>query len=131
MRAADASLRLPSIDRQIVRGRLAARISLEEHWQCQWHPFGASPTGVATREPRELPAMKLVLCTFCIFASAAAFSNCVCADPPPTIVEIPAHVLEDKIRGGKLAQVIGNMNGLAKERGKNNFGIRNLVAGPF
>jgi ADP-ribosylglycohydrolase len=33
----------------------------------------------------------------------------------PRFVEIPADVLEDKIRGGMLAQVIGNLNGLPHE----------------
>jgi ADP-ribosylglycohydrolase len=35
--------------------------------------------------------------------------------PQPHFLEIPAGVLEDKIRGGMLAQVIGNLNGLPHE----------------
>ena len=34
---------------------------------------------------------------------------------PPRFLEIPADVLEDKIRGGMFAQVIGNLNGLPHE----------------
>src|SRR6476660_9064491 len=37
------------------------------------------------------------------------------AQQPPRIIEIRADVLEDKIRGGMLAQVIGNLNGLPPE----------------
>ena len=37
------------------------------------------------------------------------------ADEPPHFIEIPADTLEDKIRGGMLAQVIGNLNGLPHE----------------
>src|SRR6185312_535188 len=37
------------------------------------------------------------------------------AQQPPRYIEIPADVLEDKIRGGMLAQVIGNLNGLPHE----------------
>src|SRR6188508_1363476 len=33
----------------------------------------------------------------------------------PRVVEIDANVLEDKIRGGMLAQIIGNLNGLPHE----------------
>src|SRR6187549_2182735 len=33
----------------------------------------------------------------------------------PRVVEIDADVLEDKLRGGMLAQVIGNLNGLPHE----------------
>jgi ADP-ribosylglycohydrolase len=35
--------------------------------------------------------------------------------PQPHFLEIPAATLEDKIRGGMLAQVIGNLNGLPHE----------------
>lgn len=37
------------------------------------------------------------------------------AEQPPHFIEIPADSLEDKIRGGMLAQVIGNLNGLPHE----------------
>src|SRR6476659_10539944 len=37
------------------------------------------------------------------------------ADEPPRFIEVPADVLEDKIRGGMLAQVIVNLNGLPHE----------------
>ncbi len=37
------------------------------------------------------------------------------AQDPPGFVEIPADVLEDKIRGGMLAQIFGNLNGLPHE----------------
>src|SRR6476659_9300423 len=36
-------------------------------------------------------------------------------DEPPRIIDIDADTLEDKIRGGMLAQVIGNLNGLPHE----------------
>ncbi len=42
-----------------------------------------------------------------------------CAQPPPQdaprFVEIPVDVLEDKIHGGMLAQILGNLNGLPHE----------------
>src|SRR3954465_11059921 len=41
--------------------------------------------------------------------------KCALAQPAPHFVEIPADTLEDKIRGGMLAQVIGNLNGLPHE----------------
>ncbi len=37
------------------------------------------------------------------------------AQDPPGFVEIPADVLEDRIRGGMLAQIFGNLNGLPHE----------------
>jgi ADP-ribosylglycohydrolase len=37
------------------------------------------------------------------------------AQDPPRLLEIPADVLEDKIRGGMLAQIFGNLNGLPHE----------------
>src|SRR5882757_8104841 len=37
------------------------------------------------------------------------------AQHPPRFIEIPENTLEDKIRGGMLAQVIGNLNGLPHE----------------
>src|SRR3954447_27046237 len=37
------------------------------------------------------------------------------AQPAPRLLEIPADTLEDKIRGGMLAQVLGNLNGLPHE----------------
>src|SRR5262245_26840105 len=45
----------------------------------------------------------------CCFACGAV------AQRTPTFIEVPADVLEDKIRGGMLAQVIGNLNGLPHE----------------
>jgi hypothetical protein len=52
-----------------------------------------------------------------LFTVAALAATCTltCASPPAQIVEIPADVLEDKLRGGMLAQVIGNLNGLPHE----------------
>jgi ADP-ribosylglycohydrolase len=44
-----------------------------------------------------------------VFFSARGFAV------EPTFVEIPANVVEDKIRGGMLAQIIGNLNGLPHE----------------
>src|SRR4051794_3227861 len=37
------------------------------------------------------------------------------AQQPPRFIEFNADTLEDKIRGGMLAQVIGNLNGLPHE----------------
>src|SRR6187200_2796721 len=59
--------------------------------------------------------MKSIVAAFCSFAFAFAPVGRACAAPPSAVVEIPANVLEDKLRGGMLAQVIGNMNGLPHE----------------
>src|SRR5215211_7289510 len=40
---------------------------------------------------------------------------CGLAQQPPHFIEIDADTLEDKIRGGMLAQIIGNLNGLPHE----------------
>jgi ADP-ribosylglycohydrolase len=51
---------------------------------------------------------------FLLFATALP-AACLLAQQPPRIIEIDADTLEDKIRGGMLAQVIGNLNGLPHE----------------
>ncbi len=48
-------------------------------------------------------------------AILVALLACASAPPPRDIVEIPADVLEDKIRGGLLGQIFGNLNGLPHE----------------
>lgn len=57
------------------------------------------------------------LCSFtCLAIVAALFAaRAYAQQPPPRFIEIPADTLEDKIRGGMLAQVIGNLNGLPHE----------------
>jgi hypothetical protein len=58
--------------------------------------------------------MKRYLSVVFIFAAVLP-RVCVLAQNAPRIVEIAADELEDKIRGGMLAQVIGNLNGLPHE----------------
>ena len=59
-------------------------------------------------------ALRLLLT---LAALAAAPTRLWSAPPTPATktIEIPAEVLEDKIRGGMLAQVLGNLNGLPHE----------------
>src|SRR6478735_74910 len=68
--------------------------------------------------------MKKLLLTLCPlflqpFPAACLFALSLpkggLAQHPPRFIEIPENVLEDKIRGGMLAQVIGNLNGLPHE----------------
>ena len=49
------------------------------------------------------------------FLSLAAALPAVAAEPSGRFAEIPADVLEDKIQGGFLGQVIGDLNGLKHE----------------
>src|SRR5438445_9685486 len=49
-----------------------------------------------------------------LFLGSLLFTR-VRAQNDSRILEIPANELEDKIRGGMLAQVIGNLNGLPHE----------------
>jgi len=59
--------------------------------------------------------LKRLLPLVILLSAAPAVRTTVQADPQPTIFEIPADVLEDKIRGGMLGQIIGNLNGLPHE----------------
>lgn len=52
------------------------------------------------------------LCLLCV-AMAVVFAGQVAA--AAQLVEVPADVLEDKIRGGMLGQILGNLNGLPHE----------------
>src|SRR5262245_12378582 len=56
--------------------------------------------------------MRLRALTFC---SVLLISQSAFAQQSKHFIEIPAETLEDKIRGGMLAQVIGNLNGLPHE----------------
>ena len=47
--------------------------------------------------------------------AAAAFADKEIASGAGRFIEMPEEVLEDKIRGGLLAQLLGNLNGLAHE----------------
>ncbi|HEY2015894.1 MAG TPA: hypothetical protein VGH38_20465, partial [Bryobacteraceae bacterium] len=49
------------------------------------------------------------------FASLAAALPAMAAPRPVPLVEIPCETVEDKIRGGFLGQMIGDLNGLAHE----------------
>ena len=49
------------------------------------------------------------------FLTLAAGLPAMAAQSPGRVIEIPADVLEDKIRGGFLGQVIGDLNGLKHE----------------
>src|SRR6476620_1820966 len=59
--------------------------------------------------------MQKLLLTFGVVVLQFFLSARALADEPPRFIEVPANVLEDKIRGGMLAQVIGNLNGLPHE----------------
>src|SRR5215217_3654837 len=59
--------------------------------------------------------MKILLPTLCALLLQFCPAACGLAQSTPRFIEIPADVLEDKIRGGMLAQVIGNLNGLPHE----------------
>src|SRR6185503_17279969 len=54
---------------------------------------------------------------FLAFALAVGSATLVRAQTPlpPGTIEIPAAELEDKIRGGMLGQILGNLNGLPHE----------------
>src|SRR3954468_874381 len=57
-------------------------------------------------------AVSLLLWVFAIFEFCTAP---IFAQPAPRFLEIPANTLEDKIRGGMLGQILGNLNGLPHE----------------
>jgi hypothetical protein len=59
--------------------------------------------------------MKPIVAILCTLIVHIASCNCAGAAPPAHFIEIPADILEDKLRGGMLAQVIGNLNGLPHE----------------
>src|SRR6476659_10963302 len=59
--------------------------------------------------------MRKLLLALCALALQFSSAACGLAQQPPRIIEIDADALEDKIRGGMLAQVIGNLNGLPHE----------------
>jgi hypothetical protein len=59
--------------------------------------------------------MQKLLLSICALLLQFPFAASGLAQQPPRIVEIDADLLEDKIRGGMLAQVIGNLNGLPHE----------------
>src|SRR5436190_20671503 len=59
--------------------------------------------------------MKKLLLSLCPLFLQPFPAACVFAQSTPRFIEIPADTLEDKIRGGMLAQVIGNLNGLPHE----------------
>src|SRR4051794_5305163 len=59
--------------------------------------------------------MKKLLLALCPLFLQPFPAACVFAQPTPRFIEIPENTLEDKIRGGMLAQVIGNLNGLPHE----------------
>jgi len=59
--------------------------------------------------------MHLIVATLCVFVALATFPARLWAEQPRPVVEIPADVLEDKLRGGMLAQILGNLNGLPHE----------------
>src|SRR3954454_10937322 len=59
--------------------------------------------------------MRKLLLTLCALALQFSPAARGLAQQPTRFIEIPADVLEDKIRGGMLAQVIGNLNGLPHE----------------
>jgi hypothetical protein len=59
--------------------------------------------------------MKRLLLALCILILQNLAAARGLAQQPPRFIEIDAVVLEDKIRGGMLAQVIGNLNGLPHE----------------
>ncbi len=58
--------------------------------------------------------MKNFLSVVILISTIPAVQTAVRADPP-TSFEIPAEELADKIRGGMLGQIIGNLNGLPHE----------------
>src|SRR5262245_393223 len=59
--------------------------------------------------------MRFVYQSICSLFVCGLLSTCLFAQSASRFVAIPADVLEDKIRGGMLAQVIGNLNGLPHE----------------
>jgi ADP-ribosylglycohydrolase len=59
--------------------------------------------------------MRSVLVYCCALVITLLSPACGLAQPAPRLLEIPADTLEDKIRGGMLAQVLGNLNGLPHE----------------
>src|SRR4051812_20871062 len=59
--------------------------------------------------------MRKLLLTVCAIVLLSLLTTHGLSQQPTRFVEFPADVLEDKIRGGMLAQVIGNLNGLPHE----------------
>src|SRR3954451_1518718 len=59
--------------------------------------------------------MRNLTLSVCALVAIALLPACVFAQKSPRFIEIAADTLEDKIRGGMLAQVIGNLNGLPHE----------------
>src|SRR5262245_51435521 len=57
---------------------------------------------------------KLCLTLVAVVLQFLSLTRALAAESP-RYIEIPSDVLEDKIRGGMLAQVIGNLNGLPHE----------------
>src|SRR3954454_894878 len=59
--------------------------------------------------------MRKLLLTLCALALQFSPAARGLAQQPTRFIEIAADTLEDKIRGGMLGQVIGNLNGLPHE----------------
>jgi hypothetical protein len=59
--------------------------------------------------------MQKLLLTLCTLLATSLPTARGLAQQSPRFIEIPADTLEDRIRGGMLAQVIGNLNGLPHE----------------
>src|SRR5215468_5877290 len=59
--------------------------------------------------------MRFLLATLSALLLTLPAARALAEHPQPHFIEIPANTLEDKIRGGMLAQVIGNLNGLPHE----------------
>jgi ADP-ribosylglycohydrolase len=59
--------------------------------------------------------MRNIVLLLAVLAFALALVQTTIAQSDPRVLTIDADVLEDKIRGGMLAQVIGNLNGLPHE----------------
>jgi hypothetical protein len=56
-----------------------------------------------------------LLTTVLVMAMGAAGAARARENPPRRVVELPGEVLRDKIRGGLLGQILGNLNGLEHE----------------
>src|SRR5687768_364138 len=62
------------------------------------------------------PSPTARIAPFLLMAALVAPSLAAAADGGGgKVVEIPADVLEDKVRGGMLGQILGNLNGLPHE----------------
>jgi ADP-ribosylglycohydrolase len=59
--------------------------------------------------------MRKLLLTFCALVLQSLLAARGLAQQSPRFIELDADTVEDKIRGGMLAQVIGNLNGLPHE----------------